>query len=69
MPVGMFSPAMSSSLMPSRCLTSARSELPWAVTSTVWPAVRSAWISFSQYGIIRGMTSLRHSVSGTSTPA
>ena len=28
---------MSSSLMPSRCLTRARSELPCAATSTVWP--------------------------------
>ena len=36
----MFSPAISSSGMPSRCLTSARSELPCAATSTVSPGAR-----------------------------
>ena len=60
---------MSSSLIRSRCLTSARRLLPWAVTSTVSPAARSSWMAPSQYGIIRAMTSLRHSVRGTSTPA
>ena len=34
----MFSSAMSSSEMPSRCLTRARSELPWATTSSGGPA-------------------------------
>ena len=41
---------MASSEMPSRCLTSARSELPCAVTSTVDPACRSGTIASYQYG-------------------
>ena len=49
---------------PSRCLTSARSELPWATTSTVRPAARSLMIASYQYGSIRRTTSLRHSVRG-----
>src|SRR6266699_1224144 len=40
MPVGMFSPEISASPMPSRCLTSARIELPWATTRTGRPVVR-----------------------------
>ena len=46
-----------SSDSPSRCLTSARSELPCAATSTVWPRRRSGTIASYQYGSIRSTTS------------
>ena len=56
---------MSSSLIPSRCFTSARSELPWAATSTVRPGAQVGDDRrSSQYGSIRATTSLRHSVRG-----
>ncbi len=67
MPVGMFRPAMSASEMPSRCLTRARSELPWAATRTVRPVARSGTMLSYQYGSMRTTTSLRHSVRGRSS--
>jgi hypothetical protein len=50
--------------MPSRCFTNARRLLPWAATSTVYPARRSGTIASYQYGSIRTTTSARHSVAG-----
>ena len=67
MPVGMFRPTMSSSEIWSRCLTSARSELPWAETSTTRPARRSGTIPSYQYGSMRATTSFRHSLRGRSS--
>ena len=61
------SPAISSSGTPSRCLTSARSELPCAETSTVRPARRSGTIASHQYGSMRARTSFRHSVCGSTS--
>ena len=49
----MFSATTASSDSPSRCLTSARSELPCAATSTVRPRRRSGTIASYQYGSIR----------------
>ena len=60
---GCSSPAMSSSLMPSRCLTSARSELPCAATERGAARLRGPGRCASyQYGSIRSSTSFRHSV-------
>src|SRR5215467_4593594 len=64
----MFRPTMSASLIPSRCFTSARSELPCATTSTVRPAARSGTIASSQYGSNRATTSRKHSVLGSKSP-
>ena len=55
---------MPSSLISSSSLTTARSELPCAVTSTVLPALRSSKIGPYRYDSIRATTSARHSVFG-----
>src|SRR5438093_5319603 len=66
-PVGMFSSTTSSSLSPSRCLTSARRLLPCADTRTQGCRSRSGTIASNQYGSIRSTTSLRHSALGSSS--
>ncbi|CFS57588.1 Uncharacterised protein [Mycobacterium tuberculosis] len=60
----MFSPTISSSDIWSRCLTSARNELPWATISTVLPTRKSPTMTSVKYGKNRATTSARHSVSG-----
>ena len=62
----MFSSTMSSSEMPSRCLTRARSELPCAAMITRLPDLMDgAMVSF-QKGSTRATVSFRHSVRGSS---
>ena len=48
--MGMFSSAISSSLMPSRCLTRARKQLPCAATSTTLPSMQVGAMASYQYG-------------------
>ena len=56
---------MSLSLMPSRCLTSARIELPCAETTMRLPARTAGPIDSFHSGSTRATVSFRHSVSGT----
>ena len=63
----MFIATMSSSDMPSRCLTSARSELPCAATTTLRPSRIAGAIDSFQNGTTRATVSARHSVRGMSS--
>ena len=64
----MFNPTISSSEMPSRCLTSARSEFPWAAISILLPAFSSGTSRWCQKGRNLSTVSRRHSVKGSSSP-
>src|SRR3546814_7063241 len=59
MPVGMFTSRIASSAILLRYLYSARSELPCAVTSTVWPTLSCGAIASCQYGSTRSSVVLR----------
>ena len=65
MPVGTFSSTMSLSPIFSRCFTRARSELPWATTSTVSPARSWGTTASVHQGSTRATTSFKHSEEGS----